>query len=71
MFCAACGNPMKHVRTIWRGMQADLEVFECRACGVSITQEQKRKTKLHNEAASVGCLIHFNVERHPKTGVLD
>ena len=38
VFCAACGNPMKHVRTIWRGMQADLEVFECRACGVSMTQ---------------------------------
>ena len=28
---------MIHVRTIWRAFQDDLQVFECRACNVSVT----------------------------------
>ena len=37
MPCPACGAPMTHVRTIWRAFQDDLQVFECRACNVSVT----------------------------------
>jgi ribosomal protein L37AE/L43A len=29
---------MSHVRTIWRGFQADQEVWECRSCGVTVTR---------------------------------
>src|ERR1039458_4506022 len=41
--CPACGNSMKHVRTIWRWPSADQEIFECRPCGVSIPQAQNQK----------------------------
>jgi hypothetical protein len=37
MLCPACARPMTHARTIWRAFQEDLEVFECRACNVSVT----------------------------------
>jgi hypothetical protein len=37
MLCPACTRPMTHVRTIWRAFQDDLQVFECRACDVSIS----------------------------------
>ena len=37
MLCPACTRPMTHVRTIWRAFQADLQVFECRACDVSVS----------------------------------
>jgi hypothetical protein len=35
--CPACVQPMAHVRTIWRAFRDDLQVFECWACGVSVT----------------------------------
>ena len=35
--CPACVQPMPHVRTIWRAFRDDLQVFECLACGVSVT----------------------------------
>jgi hypothetical protein len=35
--CPACARTMMHVRTIWRAFQDDLQVFECRACGVSVS----------------------------------
>jgi hypothetical protein len=37
MLCPACARPMAHVRTIWRAFLDDLQVFECRACNVSVT----------------------------------
>ena len=37
MVCPACTRPMTHVRTIWRAFQDDLQVFECRACDVSVS----------------------------------
>jgi hypothetical protein len=37
MLCPACTRPMTHVRTIWRAFQDDLQVFECRACDVSVS----------------------------------
>jgi hypothetical protein len=37
MRCPACTRSMAHVRTIWRAFQDDLQVFECRACAVSVS----------------------------------
>jgi hypothetical protein len=37
MLCPACTRSMPHVRTIWRAFQDDLQVFECRACAVSVS----------------------------------
>jgi hypothetical protein len=37
MLCPACTRPMPHVRTIWRAFHDDLQVFECRACNVSVS----------------------------------
>ncbi len=37
MLCPACTRPMTHVRTIWRAFDDDLQVFECRACDVSVS----------------------------------
>jgi len=37
MLCPACTRAMRHVRTIWRAFQDDLQVFECRACSVSVS----------------------------------
>jgi hypothetical protein len=37
MLCPACTRPMTYVRTIWRALQDDLQVFECRACNVSLS----------------------------------
>jgi len=35
--CPACTRTMTHVRTIWRAFHDDLQVFECRACAVSVS----------------------------------
>ena len=35
--CPACTRPMAHVRTIWRAVHDDLQVFECRACDVWVS----------------------------------
>ena len=37
MACPACTRPMTHVRTIWRAFHDDLQVFECRACQLSVS----------------------------------
>jgi hypothetical protein len=37
MPCPACARAMAHVRTIWRAFHDDLQVFECRACDVSVS----------------------------------
>jgi hypothetical protein len=37
MLCPACARPMTHMRTIWRAFHDDLQVFECRACDVSVS----------------------------------
>ena len=37
MLCPACTRSMTHVRTIWRAFHDDLQVFECRACAVSVS----------------------------------
>jgi hypothetical protein len=37
LLCPACARPMTRVRTIWRTVQDDLQVFECRACNVSVS----------------------------------
>jgi hypothetical protein len=37
MLCPACTRAMAHVRTIWRAFHDDLQVFECRACNVSVS----------------------------------
>ena len=37
MVCPACTRPMAHARTIWRAFHDDLQVFECRACNVSVS----------------------------------
>jgi hypothetical protein len=37
MLCPACTRPMTHVRTIWRALYDDLQVFECRACNLSVS----------------------------------
>ena len=44
MLCPACVRPMTHVRTIWRAFQDDLQVFECRACSVSVSVKVPPKT---------------------------
>jgi hypothetical protein len=44
MSCPACTRPMTHARTIWRAFQEDLEVFECRACNVSVTVKVPQRT---------------------------
>ena len=45
MLCPACTRPMMHARTIWRAFQDDLQVFECRACSVSISVKALAKAK--------------------------
>jgi len=35
--CPACTRPMMHMRMIWRAFEDDLQVFECRACNVSVS----------------------------------
>ena len=37
MLCPACTRPMTHARTIWRAFHDDLQVFECRACQLSVS----------------------------------
>ena len=37
MLCPACTRPMMHMRMIWRAFEDDLQVFECRACNVSVS----------------------------------
>ncbi len=37
VLCPACARTMVHVRTIWRAFQDDLQVFECRACNLSVS----------------------------------
>jgi hypothetical protein len=44
MLCPACTRPMTHARTIWRAFQEDLEVFECRACNISVTMKVPQRT---------------------------
>ena len=44
ILCPACARPMTHVRTIWRAFHDDLQVFECRACGVSVSVEVPPKS---------------------------
>jgi hypothetical protein len=44
MPCPACPRPMTHARTIWRAFQEDLEVFECRACNISVTMKVPQRT---------------------------
>ena len=36
--CPACSQPMANVRTVWRAFHDDLYVFECRPCGVTVSQ---------------------------------
>ncbi len=36
--CQMCGHPTELVRVIRRTFQDDLEVWECRSCGASVTQ---------------------------------
>jgi hypothetical protein len=43
--CPACTRSMTHVRTIWRAFQDDLQVFECRACSVSVSLKVPPKSK--------------------------
>jgi hypothetical protein len=43
MLCLACTRAMTHARTIWRAFQEDLEVFECRACNISVTVKVPQK----------------------------
>ena len=45
MQCPACARPMMHARTIWRAFQDDLQVFECRACSVSVSVKVPPKSK--------------------------
>lgn len=40
MLCPACARSMVRVRTIWRAIQDDLQVFECRACNVSVSVKE-------------------------------
>jgi hypothetical protein len=37
-FCPACEQPMRRIRMICRSYQDDMEVWECRTCGASMTQ---------------------------------
>jgi hypothetical protein len=39
ILCPACARSMTRVRTIWRALQDDMQVFECRACNVSVSAE--------------------------------
>jgi hypothetical protein len=43
--CPACTRTMTHVRTIWRAFQDDLQVYECRACGVSVSVKVPPRSK--------------------------
>src|SRR5947209_2868231 len=43
--CPACTRTMTHVRTIWRAFQDDLQVFECRACSVSVSVKVPPKSQ--------------------------
>ena len=45
MLCPACTRPMMHARTIWRAFQDDLQVFECRACSVSVSAKVPAQPK--------------------------
>ena len=45
MVCPACTRQMMHARTIWRAFQDDLQVFECRACSVSVSVKALAKAK--------------------------
>jgi hypothetical protein len=37
ILCPACARSMIRVRAIWRAFADDLQVFECRACNVSVS----------------------------------
>ncbi len=37
LLCPACTRAMRRVCTMWRALQDDLAVFECRACNVSVS----------------------------------
>ena len=41
VLCSICNRPMTHVRTVWRAFQGDLENWECRPCGVSVSEAVK------------------------------
>ena len=43
--CPACTRAMTHVRTIWRAFQDDLQVYECRACSVSVSVKVPPRSK--------------------------
>jgi hypothetical protein len=45
MLCPACARPTTHVRTIWRAFADDLQVFECRACNVSVSMTMPPRSK--------------------------
>jgi hypothetical protein len=45
MLCPACARSMIRVRTIWRTFQDDLQVFECRACNVSVSARVSPRPK--------------------------
>jgi hypothetical protein len=45
MPCPACTRAMTHARTIWRAFHDDLQVFECRACAVSVTVKVPPKSE--------------------------
>jgi hypothetical protein len=45
MLCPACARSMTRVRTIWRAFQDDLQVFECRACNVSVSAKVPPRSK--------------------------
>jgi hypothetical protein len=37
-FCPICDKLMVRMRTVWRTFQDDMDVWECRDCGVSLSQ---------------------------------
>jgi hypothetical protein len=40
--CPSCSKNMDHVRTIWRAFGHDSVVFQCRPCGVSLTEARQQ-----------------------------
>jgi hypothetical protein len=45
LLCPNRGQPMTHVRTMWRAFQDNLEVLECRRCNISVSQTASRNRK--------------------------
>ncbi len=47
--CAGCGRPMRFVRAVpGLGGLPELRTFECKACGVMITEAEEPGGKSHN-----------------------